>query len=95
MTAHDRLARIARSVLHERFVSVEDQADAIAAAVITEGLRPQWGASDPGLDDPFNEPAGWYESSDDCDAEAEARSLRDSFGGELFIRYATGWERVA
>lgn len=33
---HDRLARIARDILRERFVSIEDQADAMAAAIITE-----------------------------------------------------------
>jgi hypothetical protein len=37
---HDRVARIAREILRERFVSIEDQADAMAAAMITElGLR--------------------------------------------------------
>lgn len=37
---HERVARIARNVLRERFASIEDQADAMAAAMITElGLR--------------------------------------------------------
>jgi hypothetical protein len=37
---HERVARIARDILKERFASIEDQADAIAAAIITElGLR--------------------------------------------------------
>jgi hypothetical protein len=31
----DRLARIIRDVLRERFASVEDQAEAIAAAILT------------------------------------------------------------
>lgn len=33
---HDRLSRIARDVLRERFVSIEDQADALAAAIVEE-----------------------------------------------------------
>jgi hypothetical protein len=33
---HDRISRIARDVLRERFASVEDEADAVAAAIITE-----------------------------------------------------------
>jgi hypothetical protein len=33
---HDRIARIARDILKERFTSIEDQADAMAAAIITE-----------------------------------------------------------
>lgn len=37
---HERVARIARDVLRQRFASIEDQADAMAAAMITElGLR--------------------------------------------------------
>jgi hypothetical protein len=39
---HNRLARVARDVLRERFVSIEDRADAMAAAIITEpGLEIQ------------------------------------------------------
>lgn len=37
---HDRIARIARDVLRERFVSVDDQADAMAAAIIEELEQP-------------------------------------------------------
>ena len=33
---HERLARIARNILRENYVSVEDQADALAAAIMTE-----------------------------------------------------------
>jgi hypothetical protein len=33
---HDRLSRIARDVLRDRFVSIEDQADALAATIIEE-----------------------------------------------------------
>lgn len=33
---HDRIAHIARDVLRERFASVEDRADAVAAAIIIE-----------------------------------------------------------
>lgn len=37
---HDRVKRVALDVLRERFASIEDQADAMAAAMITElGLR--------------------------------------------------------
>lgn len=44
MSAHDRLARIARDVLRENFASIEDQADAMAAAIITElGITQEWG----------------------------------------------------
>jgi hypothetical protein len=32
---HDRIARIARDILKERFASIPDQADAMAAAIIT------------------------------------------------------------
>ena len=37
---HERIARIARDVLRQRFVSIADQADAMAAAIITELERP-------------------------------------------------------
>lgn len=37
---HDRIARIARDVLRQRFASIPDQADALAAAIITELEHP-------------------------------------------------------
>lgn len=91
MTAHDRIARIARQVLHERFASIDDQSDALAAAIITGlGLTQFWAVNsgDGYQGDTVRE--HWDEARDDL-AETIAAGDDDAY---MVTAWFTGWERA-
>lgn len=88
---HARLARIARDELKQQYASVEDQADAMAAAVMTElGLHQFFGVAEA---DGYQHEETFLNPTEA--AEVVVDHVHDGRAGSYVITaWATGWERA-